>query len=94
MEDRELVVMALEAGADGHLFKRTKPADLRPALMDVLRGGVPLTSQIARCVFESFRQMAGFRNESKRFSLREEQILMLLCQGYAFQTVGLCQIVH
>jgi DNA-binding NarL/FixJ family response regulator len=83
MDHQELVFMALEAGADGYLLKRTKPPDLRTALLDVLRGGAPMTSQIARCVIESFRQMPGFRNESKRLSLREEQILMLLCQGYA-----------
>ena len=50
MDDQELVFMALEAGADGYLLKRTKPADLRAALLDVLRGGAPMTSQIARRV--------------------------------------------
>ena len=38
----------LEAGADGYLLKRTKPADLRAALLDVLGGGAPMTGQIAR----------------------------------------------
>jgi DNA-binding NarL/FixJ family response regulator len=83
VDDQELVFKALEAGADGYLLKRTKPADLRMALMDVLRGGAPMTDQIARCVVQSFRQKVRSRDESKHFSLREEQILMLLCQGYA-----------
>ena len=38
MNDEELVFMALEAGADGYLLKRTKPADLRAALLDVMLG--------------------------------------------------------
>ncbi|HAO80870.1 MAG TPA: DNA-binding response regulator, partial [Verrucomicrobia subdivision 3 bacterium] len=41
MDDEELVFLALEAGADGYLLKRTKPSDLRTALLDVLGGGAP-----------------------------------------------------
>ena len=88
MDDQELVFLALEAGADGYLLKRTKPADLRTALLDVLGGGAPMTSQIARRVIESFRQKAKIRDESVRLSVREEQILMLLSQGYANKLIA------
>lgn len=88
MADQELVFLALEAGADGYLLKRTKPADLRTALLDVLGGGAPMTSQIARRVIESFRQKAKFRDEFARLSIREEQILMLLSQGYANKVIA------
>jgi DNA-binding NarL/FixJ family response regulator len=81
MNDEELVFMALEAGADGYLLKRTKPADLRAALLDVLSGGAPMTSEIARRVVESFRLKAKTRDESLRLSAREEQILLLLAKG-------------
>ena len=53
VEDDELVFMALEAGADGYLLKRTKPEDLRAAMLDVMGGGAPMTSEIARRVVES-----------------------------------------
>jgi DNA-binding NarL/FixJ family response regulator len=88
MDDQELVFLALEAGADGYLLKRTKPADLRTALLDVLGGGAPMTSQIARRVIESFRQKAQIRNESARLSVREEQILLLLSQGYSNKLIA------
>lgn len=88
MDDQELVFMALEAGADGYLLKRTKPADLRTALLDVLGGGAPMTSQIARRVIESFRQKAKNRNESTHLSVREEQILRLLSQGYSNKLIA------
>src|SRR5260370_42575770 len=78
MDDQELVFMALEAGADGYLLKRTKPSDLRIALLDVLGGGAPMTSQIARRVIQSFRRKARARDELLRLSVREEQILLLL----------------
>jgi DNA-binding NarL/FixJ family response regulator len=83
MNDEELVFMALEAGADGYLLKRTKPADLRDALLDVLNGGAPMTSEIARRVVESFRLKAKTRDESVRLSVREEQILLLLSKGFS-----------
>ena len=88
MDDHELVFMALEAGADGYLLKRTKPAEMRTALLDVLGGGVPMTSQIARRVIESFRRKPQTRNESTRLSVREEQILQLLSQGYSNKMIA------
>ena len=88
MDDQELVFMALEAGADGYLLKRTKPSDLRTALLDVLGGGAPMTSQIARRVIESFRKKAKARDESVRLSVREEQILVLLSQGYSNKLIA------
>ncbi len=88
MDDQELVFLALEAGADGYLLKRTKPSDLRTALLDVLGGGAPMTSQIARRVIESFRKKTEIHDESVRLSVREEQILQLLSQGYANKLIA------
>jgi DNA-binding NarL/FixJ family response regulator len=88
MDDQELVFLALEAGADGYLLKRTKPADLRAALLDVLGGGAPMTSQIARRVIESFRQKAKIRDDATHLSMREEQILVLLSQGYSNKLIA------
>lgn len=88
MDDQELVFLALEAGADGYLLKRTKPSELRAALLNVLTGGVPMTSQIARLVIESFRQKAKTRDESSELSLREEQILELISQGYSNKLIA------
>jgi len=82
MDDEELVFLALKAGADGYLLKRTKPSELRTALLEVLGGGAPMTSEIARRVIQSFREKTEVRDESARLSLREEQILVLLSQGY------------
>ena len=88
MDDQELVFLALEAGADGYLLKRTKPADLRTAMMDVLGGGAPMTSQIARRVIESFRKKAKVQNEATGLSIREEQVLSLLSEGYSNKVIA------
>jgi DNA-binding NarL/FixJ family response regulator len=88
VDDNELVFLALEAGADGYLLKRTKPADLRAALLDVLGGGAPMTSEIARRVVESFRQRARTRDEIVRLTVREEEVLVLLSKGYSNKEIA------
>lgn len=88
MADQGLVFLALKAGADGYLLKRTTPADLRTALLDVLGGGAPMSSQIARRVIESFRETAPQQDESARLTLREEQILLLIAEGFTNKQIA------
>jgi DNA-binding NarL/FixJ family response regulator len=87
VEDDELVFMALEAGADGYLLKRTKPEDLRAAMLDVLGGGAPMTSEIARRVVESFRRSSKLKPDV-RLTTREEEVLMLLSKGYSNKEIA------
>lgn len=87
-DDDEMVFVALEAGADGYLLKRTKPTDLRAALLDVLSGGAPMSSEIARRVVESFRQKARGRDESISLTAREEETLILLSKGYSNKEIA------
>lgn len=88
MDNQELLFMALEAGADGYLLKRTKPSDLRKSLLDVLNGGVPMTSQIARRLIESFRKNAKSKDESMHLSVREDQILQLVSKGHSNKLIA------
>lgn len=88
VEDDELVFMALQAGADGYLLKRTKPADLRAALVDVLGGGAPMTSEIARRVVESFRVSSKLPKQVVHLSAREEEVLILLSKGYSNKEIA------
>ena len=88
VEDDELVFMALEAGADGYLLKRTKPEDLRAAMLDVLGGGAPMTSEIARRVVESFRRAGKPPKPGVHLSVREEEILILLSKGYSNKEIA------
>ncbi len=88
MDNQELLFMALEAGADGYLLKRTKPSELRRALLDVLGGGVPMTSQIARRLIASFRKSSKSTDESMHLSAREEQILQLVSIGHSNKLIA------
>jgi DNA-binding NarL/FixJ family response regulator len=88
VDDNELVFMALQAGADGFLLKRTKPAALRAALLEVLHGGAPMTSEIARRVVASFRRPPKSETQAVHLSTREEQVLILLSRGYANKEIA------
>jgi len=89
VEDDELVFMALQAGADGYLLKRTTLEDLHVAMKEVMRGGVPMTSEVARLVAESFRQTAGpSRSPAVQLSAREEQVLIFLSKGYSNKEIA------
>jgi DNA-binding NarL/FixJ family response regulator len=88
VEDTELVFMALQAGADGYLLKHAKPSELRHALLEVVAGGAPMTSEIARRVVESFRRPPKTRDPDIHLSVREEEVLILLSKGYSNKEIA------
>ena len=87
-DEDEILFLALESGADGYLLKRTKPADLRAAMLDVLNGGAPMTSEIARHVVASFRRRGSGLDPSISLSAREEETLVLLTKGYSNKEIA------
>lgn len=87
-DDEDLVFPALEAGADGYLLKQVEPAVLRTALLDLLKGGVPMTSGIARRVVEYFRGKAKSRDQLANLSPREKELLILLSKGYSNKEIA------
>ena len=86
--DSQTVFRALEAGADGYLLKRSRPTELQAAIQEVLAGGAPMTSEIARRVVASFRQRSALRDETARLTPREEEVLTLLAKGYASKEIA------
>jgi DNA-binding NarL/FixJ family response regulator len=86
--DSLTVFRALQAGADGYLLKRSRPEELEAAILDVLHGGAPMSSEIARRVVASFHKPSPFRDQSARLTQREEEVLMLLSKGYANKEIA------
>jgi DNA-binding NarL/FixJ family response regulator len=86
--DGDLVFQALEAGADGYLLKRTSPAELRAAVLDVLSGGAPMSSEIARRVVASFRRRGLDRDAALGLTPREEEVLGWVSKGYANKEIA------
>lgn len=88
LDDDELIFRALQAGADGYLLKRSKPAELRSALLDVLTGGAPMSSAIARRVVRSFRRPPVNPRNEAHLSTREIEVLNLLSRGLSNKEIA------
>ena len=87
-EDNDRIFGALKAGASGYLLKRADPADILRAIQEVKQGGSPMSSQIARRVVQSFREVAPDPHKSEKLSQREEEILQLLSKGYSTKEIA------
>jgi len=86
--DDELVFLALQAGADGYLLKSTPPDELQVALNELLNGGAPMTSAVARRVVRYFRQQSKPHGEEVNLSAREEEVLILLSKGFSNKEIA------
>jgi len=80
-EDGEQVFESLKAGATGYLVKHVSTAEILEAVAEVHRGGAPMSSQIARKVVTTFRQLSDPEKPTVQLSPREEQVLRLLATG-------------
>jgi DNA-binding NarL/FixJ family response regulator len=87
-EDEDLIFQALAAGATGYLVKRCSAAELRQAIVEVHRGGAPMSSSIARKVIRSFHQAAAAVGTERMLSLRQQEILAHLAKGYTYKEIS------
>lgn len=86
-EDSESVFKSLKAGATGYLTKTTQPSKILEALIDVSKGGSPMSSHIARKIVNSFQDYEK-KNELEKLSVREREILSLLSEGYRYKEIA------
>jgi len=85
-EDSESVFNALKAGATGYLTKTTQPSKILDALVDIHKGGSPMSSNIARKIVSSFSTENNA--ELQKLSQREQQILDLLTKGFRYKEIA------
>lgn len=86
--DHDKIFKALRAGASGYLLKRSSPEEILQAIDDVMHGGSPMTSEIARKVVEAFQQPAATGSEDHSLSRRETEVLDLLARGCSDKDIG------
>jgi RNA polymerase sigma factor (sigma-70 family) len=91
-EDTDNIFAALAAGASGYMLKRTPAKELIEAIHEMLRGGSPMTTHIARKVVLSFQKTAEVAaktaDELSELSEREQQVLDLLAQGLIYKEIA------
>jgi DNA-binding NarL/FixJ family response regulator len=82
-QNDKLVFDSLCAGASGYLIKNTPPARIIDAIQEAMRGGAPMSSQVARMVVQSFR-----KNRESDLTEREREVLEQLCKGKSYRSIG------
>ena len=86
-ESSEQVFEALEAGASGYLLKRSSPAKIIEAVIELKDGGAPMSTEIARKVVASF-QKPTLSKETDVLTNREKEILDQLAKGLLYKEIG------
>ena len=87
-EKPDAVFQALRAGASGYLVKRSVSKNLAAAIQDVLNGGSPMSSHIARKVVQYFHQLGPASDDLVKLSTREREILELLANGDLYKEIA------
>ena len=90
-EDSEKIFRALSAGANGYLVKRDIPKKLLPALREMLLGGAPMSSHIARRVVSYFQKKPAASAKAidkTALTPREEEVLRLLAEGCLYKEIA------
>ena len=80
-EDNEKIFDSLKAGASGYILKTEGPAMIIEALDELIAGGSPMSSSIARKVVASFVKMGNENMLIESLSDREKMVLSELAKG-------------
>jgi DNA-binding NarL/FixJ family response regulator len=94
-QDGDLLFDALAAGAHGYLIKPVRVDELLAAIHDVVAGGAPMSSMVARRIVRSFERPVPARvaplpkaDESVTLAPREREVLNLLAAGAMYKEVA------
>lgn len=82
-EDRDTILNAIKAGANGYILKGSTPRELIEALHNLHEGGAPMSPKIARAVLREFR--VEDQEEEFVLSAREKDILTGLENGLSYK---------
>ncbi|MEK9135843.1 MAG: response regulator transcription factor, partial [Bacteroidota bacterium] len=87
-EDDAHLFQAVCAGASGYLLKRSSPVEILAAIEQVVAGGVPMSSSIARQVIEMFKDFAPKPQNSESLTPRERELLKSLADGLDYKQIA------
>jgi len=85
-ENDEKVFNALAAGASGYLLKKTSPEKILEAIIELNKGGSPMSTQIARKVINHFKESNVPGHDS--LTKKENEILNLLSKGFLYKEIA------
>jgi len=85
--DDEKIFDALAAGAHGYLLKTESPEKITESIFDLMDGGAPMSSSVARKVVQAFRKKERERH-AINLTEREQQVLELLARGLLYKEIA------
>lgn len=93
-QTEERIVAALQAGAEGFLFKEDIGSKLGAAIDEILAGGVPLSAIAGQVLLARLRASSSPQipvdNDSVALTERERMVLEWLGEGYSYDEVAKC----
>lgn len=89
-EDEDKIFYAIQAGADGYILKKTPPAKILEAIIEVQTGGAPMTPSIAAKTLQLFRSGVKPTPDKKEAQLTERQreILEGIVSGMSYKLIA------
>ncbi|HEX3720616.1 MAG TPA: response regulator transcription factor [Verrucomicrobiae bacterium] len=87
-EDTDTIFKALRAGASGYLLKRCIHGEIVHPIREILQGGAPMSSAIARKVVAAFHEPVKPEKAHVVLSAREREILDLLAEGLSNKEIA------
>lgn len=87
-EDNENIFNSICAGANGYLLKKNFE-QIPAAIQDVMSGGAPMTSSVAKKVLSFVPQSKKVQSaDTDSLSKRETEILELVVKGYSYKMIA------
>jgi DNA-binding NarL/FixJ family response regulator len=88
-DNPEAIFNSLAAGASGYLLKPVRAAELIAAVKDVIAGGAPMTSNIARKVVQTFKNpLPPGEKLTVALTPKETEVLDYLAKGYLYKEIA------
>jgi DNA-binding NarL/FixJ family response regulator len=85
-DDADRIYQALCAGASGYVLKNTPLADLKAAVLEVHRGGAPMSRAVARKVLAHFKPTPSVQPDL--LSAREREVVQAIVDGLGDKQVA------
>jgi len=84
-EDDEYIFNSLKNGASGYLIKSESPENIITAIRDLIKGGAPMSSSIARKVVDYFKKEIQTLEE---LTPKENELLSHLASGLFYKEIA------
>ena len=89
-DDDDKIFNAIQAGADGYILKKTPPAKILEAIIEVQTGGAPMTPSIAAKTLQLFRSGVKPLADKKeaQLTVRQKEILEGIVSGMSYKMIA------